>query len=180
VKRLLRWLLALVGLAGVVALVLVGDTWGATLACGRVPARVRGVVVDTTTGAPVEGALLFALADPETARDPKALEEWRARYDDRSREDLLRYPRRAGSAHTDAAGAFDIVVALGTWHYRGNFGLRENDYRENASDVARALLVEKEGYDPIVFETKDARWIERREGRIVGTLEMGTIRLARR
>jgi len=38
--------------------------------------------------------------------------------------------------------------------------------------------VEKAGYSPLVFETKDARWLEQPDGEIVGTLDVGTIRLA--
>jgi hypothetical protein len=45
--------------------------------------------------------------------------------------------------------------------------------------VARALLVEREGYEPLVHETKDARRIEQPDGGIAGTPDVGTIRLAR-
>jgi len=181
-RRFLRWSLALVGTAGVVALAFFCDSYGAMLGCGRVPARVRGVVLDATKGAPIEGAFLLTLRDPKTARNSEALESWRARLrwrEGSTRDDLIRFPTGVGSARTDAAGAFEIVVALATSRYRGSLGLCRTYYRESASDVARALLVEKDGYLPLVHETRDARWEERLEGRIVGTLDVGTIRLNR-
>ncbi len=45
----------------------------------------------------------------------------------------------------------------------------------SASRVVRALLVEREG--PLVHATGGARWVEHSAGAIVGTLDVGTIRL---
>jgi hypothetical protein len=142
---------------------------------------VRGTVLDAT-GAPVEGAFLLTLRDPGEASNPEALEHWRAMLRWRegcSRDALVRFPGGVGSARTDAAGAFELIVSLGTSQWRGRLGITRSDFRESASSVARALLVERDGYATLVHESKDARWEERREGEIVGTLDVGTIRLAR-
>jgi hypothetical protein len=182
VRRLVRWSLAALGIAGVAALILSLDTYGGVLGCGRVPACVRGVVRDAT-GAPVEGAFLLTLRDPETASDPEALGEWRAKLRWRegySRDELVRFPGRVGSARTNNAGAFEVIISLGTSQWRGRLGITRRDFRESASDVVRALLVERDGYAPLVHETEDARWVEQPEGPIAGTLDVGTIRLAAR
>jgi hypothetical protein len=113
--------------------------------------RVRGVVVDAETGAPLEGAAV------------------RAR---RSGDEEPRSP-------TDAAGAFEVVVPLGVSYRTGWSGSVSGRSRESPFEAAPALLVERQGYVPLLHETKDARWTEQREGGIVGTLEVGTIRLTR-
>jgi len=151
--------------------------------CGRVPVLVCGVVTDVA-GAPIEGAVLLTLFGPEEARDPKELRERReiaGEYENCSREDLVRFASVFGSARTDASGAFEIIVGFGISHSYGALtGVRWFTERGSVFDVAGALLVEKEGHISLVFDTKDARWIERPEGRIAGTLDVGAIRLARR
>lgn len=125
--------------------------------------RVRGVVVDAETGAPIEGVALLLLRDTGSLR---------------SAEDLERYGRPV-PARTDAAGAFDIVVGIRVSYRTGWSGSVSGRSRESPFDAAQTLLVEKEGYFPLVHKTKDAHWLEQREGGIVGTLEVGTIRLTR-
>lgn len=175
----MKWTLLAIG---VPALACVEFFLGAT-GCGRVPVRVYGVVTDAA-GAPIEGASLLTLFVPDEARDPEGLELRRDlanRYAERSREDLVRWAPGVGSARTDASGAFEIIVGVSTSSYRGPLtGIRWSRNRGSAFRVAAALLVEKEGYVQLVHETKDARWIEQREGEIVGTLEVGTIWLGRR
>lgn len=114
--------------------------------------RVRGVVVDAETAVPLEGAAV------------------------RTRR---RGTEEAGSGHTDVAGAFEVVVRIGVSYRTGWSGSVSNRSRESPFEAVQALLVEKEDYVPLVHETKDARWLEQKEGGIVGTLEVGAIRLAR-
>jgi hypothetical protein len=144
------------------------------------PVRVVGVVTDATTGAPVAGASLLTLIDPEIARRPKDVQmrrEHARMYEGLAREDLVRAASAWGSARTDGMGAFEIIVGIGTSETTGRLGITRHRERGSAFDVARALLVEKEGYVTLVHETKDARWEERQEREIVGTFDVGTIRL---
>jgi len=143
---------------------------------------VRGTVVDAETGAPVDGVFILTLFDPEDAEDTEQL-VWRRRsarmYEEANREgDRLAFGV-VGAAHTDATGAFELTVGLGTSCSTGMSGITWSRSRGTAHGVARALLVEREGYARLVHLTKDARWQERQEGRIVGTLDVGTIRISR-
>ncbi|MCK6460574.1 MAG: hypothetical protein L6Q95_11860 [Planctomycetes bacterium] len=151
------------------------------LGCGRVPFRVCGTVTDAA-GVPIEGTTLLTLFHPELALQDREQHRATARmYMECSREDRVRMAPIVGSARTDASGAFEIVVGFGISHrYGGLTGIPWFTERGSPFHVARALLVEKEGCEPLVFETREARWIERPEGRIAGTLDVGTIRLARR
>lgn len=156
---------------------------GGSLGCGRVPVRVRGVVVDAMTGVPIQGASLLTLFRPEVAANPAELEDRREiaqQYEGLPRADLLRFAWIAGSARTQPDGAFEIIVGIGiSGRYGGISGIRWSRERGSAFTVARALLVEREGYETLVHRTQDARWEERAEDGVVGTLEVGTIRLAR-
>ena len=98
-------------------------------------------------------------------------------YEGLSRQDLVRSASTWGSARTDGAGAFEIVVGSGTSETTGRLGITRYRERGSAAHVGRALLVEKEGDVPLVHGTKGARWEDRQEGEIVGTLDVGTIRL---
>lgn len=172
------WRRRLVGAAalGLLGLGLLCAGIGGSIACGTVPARVRGVVVDARTGGPVEGAAILTLQAIVPEED---LATWwqiaRHAAEARARGHLGFVS--PGSAHTNVAGAFETVVAL-TTSYRTNWlGVVSDRTRENASNEARYLRVEREGYEPLFHDTKDARWMERADGKIVGTLEVGTIRL---
>jgi hypothetical protein len=171
------------GIVGIVALLWLFDASGGHVACGHLPVRVRGTVTDAETGSPIEGVDVLTLHDPRIAQQPMEL-RWRrdlARHlESCTREGLIQSCASVGSARTDASGAFEIIVGIGTSENAGRFGIVWHRERGSAFDVARALLVEKEGYAPQVHETKDARWVEQPDGEIVGTLEVGTIRLARR
>jgi len=179
VNGLGKWVLLTMGIM-VLALV---EFFPSSIACGRVPFRVCGTVVDAA-GAPVEGATLLTLFNPEEARNPQEVEERRhiaSLMANCDREALVGYARVAGSAHTDASGAFEIIVGFGVSSREGAItGIEWVSESGSAFDVAGALLVEGEGYVPLVFDTKDARWIDQPEGRIAGTLEVGTIHLPRR
>ena len=154
---------------------------GGSIVSSSLPIRVRGVVVDAETGVPLEGVALLTLRDPGILRDPEGLAE-RRRIGRKSEEARVREGRPSfssvGSAHTDAAGAFEIVVGIRVSYRTGWSGSVSNRSRESPFQAAHELLVEAEGYEPLVLATKDARWMEKREGTIVGTLEVGTIRLA--
>lgn len=167
------------GIAGVVGLVLF-DISEVSIGCGRLPVRVRGVVVDARTGAPIEGASLLTLFHPETAREPAELERWRrmaSAWEGQTQEDLVKLASVVGAARTDAAGAFEIIVGIGFSETTDRLGITWHRERGSPFHVAHALLVEKEDCAPLVHETKGARWEERQEGEIVGTLDVGTIRL---
>ncbi|MCK6459236.1 MAG: hypothetical protein L6Q95_05000 [Planctomycetes bacterium] len=154
---------------------------GGYVACGRVPARIRGTVVDAETGAPVEGASLLSLLDPGIASDPEGLAQRRRIAEGargRTEDGHLSYAT-AATARTDAGGAFEMTVAIGTSCTTDWLGRVASRSRGTAHEASRALLVEREGYAALVHLTKDAAWVEKQEGEIVGTLEVGAIRLAR-
>lgn len=158
------------------------DMFGGSIACGDAPVRVRGRVVDAVTGAPIEGAFLLTLSRPEIVEDPERLERLRdtgRMFQEESREDSVRAYGFVGAGRTDATGAFEILVAIGTSRTTGMSGITWHRERGSPYEAARALLVEREGYARLVHPTRDARWEERREGRVTGTLDVGTIRLAR-
>jgi len=143
---------------------------------------VRGTLVDARTGAPVEGAALLTLQELGVVNDPERL----ARHRDIGRmfeEDVaedrsrLRFFPLVGTAHTDSLGTFELFVGLSTCVRTGTSGLIWNRERASAFSVVRALLVEREGYEPLVHATGNARWVEHSGGAIVGTLDVGTIRL---
>jgi hypothetical protein len=162
------------GAAVVAVLVWLYDRSACAIACGQLPIRVVGVVVDAA-GSPVEGASLLTLIDPEDARDSEYVEKRR----ECTREEVISYAPVWGSGRTDPGGAFEIITGIPISHTYGRLGITWHTERGSAYKVARGLLVEKEGYAPLVNVTKDARWHERREGGLVGTLEVGTIRLER-
>jgi len=181
VSRRLRRALWVVSIAGAAFLLWFLDHLGGTLACGRAPFRIRGVVIDARTGAPVPGAAVLTLRDPEIVRDPKELESWRSEaseFAELSERELVSWAWYVGSAHTDAKGSFEIIAGDGVSTYTGISGIVWNRDRADPFEAARALLVEREGYVSAVFETREARWLERREGRIIGTLDVGAISIA--
>lgn len=174
-----RWALRVAVAVSVLVPFALLDLSGGSIACGSVPVRVRGVVVNARTGAPVEGASLLTLHDPAMASEPTELNRWRqmAPPSDMTRDRLLVLPCHIGSARSNAAGAFEIIVGIGSSEKTDWLGIVWHRERGSAFNVARALLVEKEAYATLVHETKDARWDETPDGEIVGTLDVGTIRL---
>jgi hypothetical protein len=170
------------GALGLLALLfVVAMRSGGYVACGRVPARIRGTVVDAETGAPVEGASVLSLIDPGIASDPEALAQRRRIAEGargRTEDGRLSYAT-AAIARTGAGGAFEMVVAVGTSYATDWLGRVVSRHRDRANDAAAALLVEREGYGALVHPTKGAAWVEAPEGEIAGTLEVGAIRLAR-
>lgn len=174
-----HWLLGgacvVLALAGLAIL----DTVLGTLACGRVPALVRGTVVDAATGAPVENASVLTLFDPGILGEPEGVAARRRHAKGCAawpRQQLLKTPPFAGYARTDAAGAFELVLGLGTSEWRGGLGLRSH-HRSSPFDVVRALLVEHDGHVRLVHDTSNATWQEHQEGELAGTFDVGTIRL---
>lgn len=145
-------------LFGVPVGIFLSTGFGGSVASAAVPVLVRGVVVDAETLAPVADATLLPLHDPADARDPA---------------------RGAAQGRTDATGAFALVVTVETSHTTDFLGRVHRRSRGNAKAAVRALLVEKEGYVALVHPTDGATWIERREEEIVGTLDVGTVRLSR-
>jgi len=172
------------GVLGTLAVLFVfasATNFGGSLACGRLPARVRGALVDAGTGAPVEGASVLALFDPGVVHDPEKLAQRRRIAEGatgRTEDGRLSYAT-AALARTDAKGAFEMVVAVGTSYTTNWYGRVISRHRGTGHDAVRALLVEREGYVTLVHPTTGATWAEKQEGEIVGTLEVGAIRLER-
>jgi len=167
-----------VGIAATLLLLLILDhAWG-QLACGHRPFRIHGVVVDAETGAPLAGVELFPLRD--TVWDPT----YRYRTPEiafLSREERIAYGRNLWDVgRTDATGTFEVFAGVGCSQFTDSLGIPWPETLGDPLKYVPALRVESEGYAPLVFETKGARWIDRPEGRLIGTLEVGTIRLARR
>jgi len=176
VGRSLRWLnrLLVVGPGAFVAFWIVCVPQGR--ACGQVPCRVRGVVVDATTGTPLGDVALLQLWDPAVVDDAERLALRRRRaYESRPEDDRLFF-RSTACGHTGADGAFTLVVGLPTTYSEYVFWTSRLR-RGSPFHAARALLVEKEGYCPLVRETNGATWREEPDGEIVGTFDVGTIRL---
>src|SRR5262245_32903442 len=144
-RRVLGAAVVLLLLAGVMA------AWrSGRIECGSVPMRVRGVVVDAQTGAPVEGARL-TLPDPKLAR----------------------------AASSDPTGTFSIRAGLPFSYTTNWLGIVTGRSQASPFETVKALAVEREGFVRLVHGTEGARWVEQRDGEFVGTLEVGTIRLAR-
>jgi hypothetical protein len=120
---------------------------GRPIAQGHVRMRVRGVVVDGKTGAPVQGATLRT---------------------------------EGSSATTDGSGAFEAIALLAFAYETNWLGIVTGRTQASPFETVRSLRVERDGFLELVHDAKDARWIEQRDGEIVGTLDVGTIRLARR
>lgn len=150
-----------------------------SIACGKVPCRVRGVVVDAATGTPLGDVALLTLLDPGVVDDAERLAR-RRRFAYESRpEDAELLFGSAARGRTDTHGAFALVVGLATTQSEFVFWTSRRR-RGSPFHAARALLVEKEGYCPLVHETSGATWREEPDGEIVGTFDVGTIRLQRR
>jgi hypothetical protein len=150
---------------------------------GYVTMRVRGRVVDARTGAPIAGAVLLTLPDPEVVDDPARLEQrWRFAGPFQEADDRRATYSMIESTRTGADGSFKLLVGLPFWTREGGFtGITWVRSRSDPYDVVRALLVEADGYARLVHRTKHATWreqdVEETGGEIVGTLDVGTIRL---
>jgi len=153
------------------------DLSGRGIGCGRVPARVEGIIVDARTGAPVQGAHVLTLFDADIARDEQRLACQREFATEPEPDDPE--PDAApliGAARTNEWGAFDLAIGVSYSETSGRLGITWSEEYGSVYEVAGALLVEKAGYRTLVHPTHDARWQQTGgEGR--GTLHVGTIRL---
>jgi hypothetical protein len=184
-RRGLRRTLKGLGCSIVLVVVVGFDLISGAIGCGQVPMRVRGRVVDARTGAPVEGAALLTLMDPDLVDDPDRLARyWRiARmYEDgRGIDDEPLSYTVIGSARTGPDGSFEFPVGLSTSVRTSRSGITWSRTRSDPYHVVRGLLVEADGYARLVHRTKHATWreqdVEATGGEIVGTFDVGTIRL---
>jgi len=125
---------------------------------------------------------VLTLYEAETVHDARQLDRHRGMarlLAETTEAERIDQPSHIGSARTTRTGAFSIILGVGTSVWVGASGARYFPSRGDPRDVAGALLVERRGYASLVFDTKDARWRERADGKLIDTVDVGTIRLAR-
>lgn len=167
------------GIVATLLLLLILDQMWGVVGCGHRPFRIRGVVVDAETGAPLAGVDLLPLMNP--AHDLKPSRDRIREIAPLSREERITLAWAGWDVgRTDATGSFEAFAGVGFSQFTDSLGIRWPETQGDPLKRVRALRVEREGYAPLVFDTKGARWIDEREGRLIGTLDVGTIRLARR
>lgn len=160
-----------------------------TLACGSATLRLRGRLVEEASGGPCAGAWILTLPQRTWADEPETIANYRkwnaeeAENEARAQADgreLLRSkrPSLCASGTADATGTFDLLVSV-PWSMRTVNGVPLDHASPPPRRGVQALLVEREGHEPIVLEVTGGTWVKAKVADldIWATWDLGTLRV---
>jgi len=175
-KRLFE-ALAVVGVVGALAVVILTDPFVIVCRMGRVSTRVRAVFLDAATGEPLEGVWAISLQQFE------AEDAWIASRRAGNRGETVPggpFPDELERAmRTGPDGRFEVVVDA-PWISR----VSEDGTREPPPRCfgAEALFAQKAGYKSVLIDCRRGRWRKKTSGDrddLQATADLGEIRLER-
>ena len=175
------WLVVLLPVFGVLLLVLIHGLRRSSSPQKTYEVRVVGSVVDARSGERIAGALLMVLPDETVAQDETRIAE-RIESVRRYRSSLRvatkglvdpGFPSE-DVGRTGVDGRFDLTSTF-TW--RRARGATRASHGVPPFQGARVLLIEKDGYGRLLFNTTVGRWFAQEASRHDFTADLGEIRL---